>query len=228
MNPMSIPQNVTEAQLRRYKAQALDAERRERTANARRATLIADEIEHEMERKRASSDEARVFPFYASVGPGSVRAALEMIGEWARLEDPEDSAERPFVIEITSPGGAVFDGLALIDYVRKLRAQGYVINTHGSGLIASMATFLVQAGETRTLGANSWFMVHEISDVVVGNVSEVKDAAQINDRINDKLLSLLAERSSLTLKQIKRKSERKDWYLDAEEAVEYGFADEIV
>jgi ATP-dependent Clp endopeptidase proteolytic subunit ClpP len=220
--------SVTEAQLRIYKAEALKAERQEREANARRANLISDEIEHEMDRKRASSDEARVFPFYAQVGASSVRAALEMIGEWARLEEPKDTQDRPFTIEITSPGGSVFDGLALIDYVRKLRSEGYRIDTHGSGLIASMATFLLQAGEHRTLGANSWFMVHEISDVVVGNVSEVKDAAEVNDRINDKLLSLLAERSTLSLKQIKRKSERKDWYLDADEAVTYGFADEVV
>jgi ATP-dependent Clp endopeptidase proteolytic subunit ClpP len=219
--------NVTEIQLRGYKAQALEAEAARHLAEARRATLIADEIQHEQERKRASNDEARVFPFYASVGAGSVRACMEMLGEWSRMHSPEDTTDKPFLIEITSPGGSVFDGLALIDYARKLKAEGYVINTFGSGLIASMAVPLLQIGVTRTVGRNSWLMVHEVSDFAIGTVADIEDVAKFNRRLNDSLYSILAERSTLTLAEIKRRAMRRDWYFSADEAVKYGLADEV-
>ncbi len=216
---------LTEDELRGYQADLIiDRQAREK-AEARRARLIGDEIHHEQERKRASADENRVFPFYSSVQSGSVRACMEMIGEWARSEDPDP--DTPFTIEITSPGGSVFDGLALFDYVKGLKAQGYVFHTYGTGLIASMATVLTQMGDKRILGKNSWFMIHELSDFIMGNLSEIEDGAKVARKINRNLTELLAERSTLTASQIEARSKRKDWYLTADEAVKLGFADEV-
>ena len=226
-NNRRTSRSVTEAQLRGIRATTLEAEATRHLAEARRATLISDEIQHEQERKRASNDEARVFPFYASVGAGSVRACMEMLGEWSRLHTPEETQDNPFRIDITSPGGSVFDGLALIDYARKLKAEGYVINTFGSGLIASMAVPLLQIGTTRTVGKNSWLMVHEISDFAIGTVADIEDVAKFNRRLNDNLYEILAERANMTLAEIKRKAMRRDWYFSAEEAVKFGLADEV-
>jgi ATP-dependent Clp protease protease subunit len=216
---------VSEAQLRGIRAQTLEAEATRHLAEARRATLIADEIEHEQTRKRASNDEHRVFPFYASVGSGSVRACMEMLGEWSRLNKPDP--KKPFRIDITSPGGSVFDGLALIDYARKLRAEGYKIDTFGTGLIASMAVPLLQMGDERIVGRNSWLMVHEVSDIAVGTVADIEDVAKFNRRLNDNLYDILAERSTLSRRQIKERAMRRDWYFSAEEAVKVGFADRV-
>lgn len=227
MSTNSQPQSVSEAQLRAIRAQTLVAEGERHMAEARRATLIADEIQHEQDRKRASNDEARVFPFYASVGAGSVRACMEMLGEWSRLHEPEETTDAPFLIEITSPGGSVFDGLALIDYARKLRSEGYVIDTFGSGLIASMAVPLLQVGDTRTVGRNSWLMVHEISDFAIGTVADIEDVAKFNRRLNDNLYDILAERSTLSRAEIKKRAMRRDWYFSAEEAVAFGLADGV-
>lgn len=215
---------VTDGELRRAEFDFFEARSAQATEEARRNRLIADEIQHEQERKRASADEHRTFPFYTTVQDSSVRTCMEMLGEWSRLDTNKD---RPFIIEITSPGGSVFDGLALFDYVRNLRDQGFTINTYGTGLIASMGTILMQMGEERTLGENSWFMVHELSDFIVGNLSEIEDGAKVARRINDRLFDILADRSTLTKKQIKLRSERKDWYLTAEEAVDLGFADTL-
>jgi ATP-dependent Clp protease protease subunit len=152
---------------------------------------------------------------------------MEMLGEWSRLHSPEETQDKPFRIDITSPGGSVFDGLALIDYSRKLRAEGYVINTFGTGLIASMAVPLLQMGETRIVGRNSWLMVHEISDFAIGTVADIEDVAKFNRRLNDNLYDILAERSTLSRKQIKERATRRDWYFSAEEAVKIGFADAV-
>lgn len=224
-NGVILPETVSEAQLRGIQAQTLTAQAERNRQEARRAGLIADEIEHEQTRKRASNDEARVFPFYASVGAGSVRACMEMLGEWARLNTPKQA--KPFRIDITSPGGSVFDGLALIDYARKLRAEGYVIDTFGTGLIASMAVPLLQIGTTRSVGRNSWLMVHEVSDIAIGTVADIEDVAKFARRLNDNLYDLLAERSTLNRAEIKKRAMRRDWYMSAQEALEFGFADQV-
>src|SRR5436190_465055 len=88
--------SVSEAQLRGYQADLAVARIERESQESRRAALIADEIQHEQERKRASSDEARVFPFYSSVAPGSVRSCMEMLGEWSRLDVAKS---QPFTIE---------------------------------------------------------------------------------------------------------------------------------
>jgi len=152
---------------------------------------------------------------------------MEMLGEWSRMNDPESTTDKPFLIEITSPGGSVFDGLALIDYARKLKEEGYVINTFGSGLIASMAVPLLQIGVTRTVGRNSWLMVHEVSDFAIGTVADIEDVAKFNRRLNDNLYDILAERATLTMKQIQTKAMRRDWYMSAAEAVKFGLADAV-
>jgi ATP-dependent protease ClpP protease subunit len=215
---------ITQQQVKRAEYEMYNARADRERAETRRATLIADEIQDERDRKHASSDAHRVFPFYTQVTGGSVRACVESLAEWSRLPDAKTL---PFTIEITSPGGTVFDGLALFDYVRNLQSRGFVVNTYGTGLIASMATVLMQMGTNRAIGANSWFMIHELSDFVIGNLSEIEDGAKVGKRINDRLNAILAERSTLTKAQIRTRSLRKDWYLTAEETVALGFADEL-
>jgi ATP-dependent protease ClpP protease subunit len=60
----------------------------------------------------------------------------------------QDSA-RPITITINSPGGSVMDGLALYDKILRLRRKGTPIETRATGLVASMATILLQAGDVR-------------------------------------------------------------------------------
>jgi ATP-dependent Clp protease protease subunit len=90
-----------------------------------------------------------------------------------------------------------------------------------------MAVPLLQMGETRIVGRNSWLMVHEISDFAIGTVADIEDVAKFNRRLNDNLYDILAERSTLSRKQIKERATRRDWYFSAEEAVKIGFADAV-
>lgn len=147
---------------------------------------------------------------------------LEILNHWER-RDPG----MPIEITINSPGGSVLDGLALYDAILRLRRKGHHVTTRGTGMIASMATILMQAGDERILDANSWFMIHEVSAGSRGTISEMEDQAAFVKRLNDRLHGILAERSTLTKRQILARTKKKADWMSAEEAVKLGFADKV-
>lgn len=183
-----------------------------------------DRLASEMEWKRmeASKDQARIYNFIAPIMLESVQHCMDLLGQWNR----EDSS-RPIELVFNCPGGSVMDGLALYDYIKTLQAAGQTVNTSVLGMAASMAAILLQAGDERIVGANSYTMVHEVSFSAEGNMSVVRDTAAFTERIQDRTLNILAERSTLTRDEIASRWERRDWWLDAEEAVRLGFADTI-
>jgi ATP-dependent protease ClpP protease subunit len=70
-------------------------------------------------------------------------------------------------------------------------------------------------------------MLHELADIVDGKHSAMKDAVKFNDKLLARLIGILAERSTMTERQIKTRIDRRDWWLDSGEAVKLGFADDI-
>jgi ATP-dependent Clp endopeptidase proteolytic subunit ClpP len=134
----------------------------------------------------------------------------------------------PLTIIFNSPGGAVHDGLALFDFLRHLRGSGHHLTTIALGRAASMGAVLLQAGDRRVIGSNAFIMLHEVSNGASGKVSEIEESVELSKRLQKRLLTILTDRSSLTVQQIQRKWSRRDWWLDAEEAVALGFADEAL
>ncbi|HUS61902.1 MAG TPA: ATP-dependent Clp protease proteolytic subunit [Acidimicrobiales bacterium] len=169
------------------------------------------------------SGHARVYTFYASIDAESVQACIAELGMWSRREP-----SAPFTVIFNSPGGSVHDGLALFDYIRQLRRLGHHITTVALGRAASMGAILLQAGDRRVVGANAFVLVHEVSHQTGGKVSEMADNVEFTRRLQGRLLDILAERSTLTAREIQRRWTRKEWWLAADEAVGLGFADEIL
>ena len=201
----------------------LEAERElhlsERDKNLREITHM-DRVARNLE---ATYSEARNYTFYDPVKEITVYKAIEEISLWAR-RDPSE----PIRITFVSQGGNVLDGLALYDFIKDLRANGTRVDTVTLGMAASMAAILLQAGEERTMGSNSWLLIHEVSDVVGGNMSLIEDQVEFAKRLQGKLLEILVERSTLSKTQIQRRWKKKDWWLSAEESLELGFIDRIV
>lgn len=175
--------------------------------------------------KDAAADAARahVYTFYGPVDGDSVQACLAELGTWSR-RDPGS----PLTVVFNSPGGAVLDGLALFDYLRQLQAAGHEVTTVALGRAASMGAVLLQAGSTRVMGRNSFMLVHEVAHSTGGKVSEMEDGVDFTRKLQKQLQRILAERSTLTDLQLARRWARKEWWLDASEAVELGFADSIL
>jgi ATP-dependent Clp endopeptidase proteolytic subunit ClpP len=208
--------------LRELKIQLLAEEVRQARAEADIAEFDRNRRSDE-ERDRAVKP-GRIRHLYINdvVTGRSVDTWLDVLNHWERRDPGE-----PIEITINSPGGSVLDGLALYDAILRLRRKGHHVTTRGTGLIASMATILMQAGDERILDANSWFMIHEVSAGSRGTVSEMEDQAAFVKRLNGRLMDILAERSTLTKKQILARTKKKDDWLSADEAVGFGFADKV-
>lgn len=208
--------------LRALKAQLLEQEIRQAAAEADLAEMRRNE-KFDTERDRAVKP-GRIRHLYINdiVLGANVDKWIDALTHW-ELRDPG----QPIHITINSPGGSVLDGFALYDTILRLRRKGHKVTTHGTGMIASMATILLQAGDERVLDANSWFMVHEVSAKSAGSMSEMEDQAAFIKRLNDRIYDILSERSTLTKRQIINRSKRKDDWMSAAEAVELGFADRV-
>ena len=170
----------------------------------------------------ADAGEAQIYTFYSEVTPESVELCMRELGRWSRR-----SPGVPITVIFNSPGGSVLDGFALYDYLRLLRAEGHHVTTLALGRAASMGAVLLQAGDRRVIGANAFVLVHEVSSGSVGKVSELEDSVTFTRRLQARMLAILAERSTLTTRQIQQRWARKEWWLDAGEVVAAGLADEI-
>src|SRR4051794_2325290 len=199
-------------------------------AEIRRLQLETDRAVVELDALRrreldwaAEAARSHVYTFYSGVDAESVRECMAELGLWSR-RDPGS----PITVVFNSPGGSVLDGLALFDYLRQLRQAGHHVTTIALGRAASMGAVLLQAGDRRLIGENAFMLVHEVSHLSAGKVSEREDNVDFTRRLQKRLLTILASRSTLTEVQIARRWARKEWWLDAAEAVELGLADAVL
>jgi ATP-dependent protease ClpP protease subunit len=89
-----------------------------------------------------------------------------------------------------------------------------------------MAGILLQAGDVRIMGKESWLLIHQVSFGASGSFGEVEDTTKWVDRIQDRVLDIFASRSKMSKAQIKRKWNRTDWWISSDEALKLGFVDE--
>jgi len=188
------------------------------------SVLEEDLLERRRGRKweEAYARERRVFDFAGDLAEYTVKDAVDTLHDWATV------SLDPITIRLCSPGGSVFDGLALFDVIRDIRKIGVYITTYAVGYAASMASILLQAGDHRRISRNTWFMVHEPSSIALGKASALHDEAALLQKLHRQLIGIAAERSTLTEKQVLARCNRKDWWMPASDAVKFGFADELV
>jgi ATP-dependent Clp endopeptidase proteolytic subunit ClpP len=182
---------------RLYEVQAWDAERQLKAFKTR-TLYFADEVE-EME----------------------VKAAVDRLLDW------QIEGDDPITVVLNSPGGDVFMGLMLFDTLAAIRQSGIHVTTVVRGYAASMASILSQAGDTRVISPNSWYMIHEPSNIVIGTASRVKTEARLLEALHKQMCGVLSERSTLTTEEIQRHCDGKDWWMPAQEALALGFFDQI-
>ncbi len=220
--PKALPEPDTSVDLDLLEAAKIIAETTKLDRETERLNQIMEHDELVNRRDKAHASEARILTFYGEVGPQSVARALDELGIWARRDPGE-----PIKLIFNSPGGSVLDGLALFDYLRELQTQGHQITTVGMGMAASMGGVLLQAGTTRILGRNAYMLIHEVSSIGYGRISEMEDEVVFAKRLQERLLDILAERSTMTKAAIRNRWKRKDWWLDASQALDAGFVDEV-
>ena len=135
---------------------------------------------------------------------------------------------KPIYLILSTPGGDVDAAFAIYDTIKGLNLCGHEVYTVALGECFSAGTIVLQAGLKRLITTNTYLMIHEISSWNLGKVSEQLETAQYLKEYQDRVFKILAERSKLGFRAIKRRCLRRNWWLPPEDALKYGFADEVV
>ncbi len=126
-------------------------------------------------------------------------------------------------LAINSPGGAVFDALAIYNALRQHPAA---VEVTIMGVAASAASVIAMAGDTIVMPENAFMMIHNPLNLAYGNADDLREMADVLDKIGASLIGIYAKRTGLPEDEIKALLDAETW-LNAEEAVTKGFADEL-
>ncbi|MGB3707607.1 head maturation protease, ClpP-related [Gordonia sp. (in: high G+C Gram-positive bacteria)] len=125
-------------------------------------------------------------------------------------------------LRIHSPGGDVYDALAITNALKAHRAAVTVVI---DGLAASAASFIAQAGDKIIIRPNAEMMIHDPSGGVRGNPEQVAEYAKWLDRAGDNIAAIYADRAGGDVADWREAMRAETWY-SADEAVSAGLADE--
>ena len=218
----SVKKLEAEATQALAEAKKSEAEARKILAEATKAELEAQKAYRNRQKELSTDEENHLYRFSRDVNHNSVEACMSKLTEWHRL-DPKCDIE----IVFSSPGGSIIDGFELFDFIQELRLKGHEITSGSLGMAASMAGVLLQAGDIRWIGHQSWMMIHRAAFGAIGKTFEVEDEVKFVKRIEGRILDLFTSRSKLTKQKIKRNWDRKDWWIDADECLELELVDEV-
>lgn len=126
-------------------------------------------------------------------------------------------------LRLSSPGGSVFDGIAIMN---GLRAHSAEVTVYVDSLAASIASVIAMAGDRVVMMPASEMMIHEASGLCMGNASDMRELADLLDRQSDKIAAVYAERAGGDTEAWRAAMAAETWY-SAEEAVAAGLADEV-
>ncbi|NLL82439.1 MAG: ATP-dependent Clp endopeptidase proteolytic subunit ClpP [Tissierellia bacterium] len=137
-------------------------------------------------------------------------------------EDPD----KDIIIYINSPGGSVSAGFAIYDTMQYIKPD---VSTICIGMAASMGAFLLAAGAKgkRLALPNSDVMIHQPLGGSQGQAEDIRIQAEKIIQIRERINNILAERTGQPIEKINKDTDR-DYYMTAQEAVEYGIIDEVV
>ncbi len=130
---------------------------------------------------------------------------------------------------ISSSGGELAAGLAIISAMHEIRRKGRVLNTVIQGSAMSMASFIAQAGTKRMIEPYAVMMLHNIGYGVSGaRLDSHEDSLEGSKKETDGAFRIYSQATGKPIEYWKEKLNRRDWYLSAQEALEENLVDEIL
>jgi ATP-dependent protease ClpP protease subunit len=126
-------------------------------------------------------------------------------------------------LHINSPGGEVFEALAIYNV---LRAHPATVVSHIEGLAASAASFVALAGDKVIISRNAVMMIHDALALAYGNAGELRELADLLDKMSDNIADIYSQKAGGGVEFWRERMRAESWYTGAE-AVEAGLADEM-
>ena len=165
-------------------------------------------------RARASGTEVLI---YDEIGAYGV-TAKGFLAELGAL--PDDAA---IVLRLNSPGGSVFDAVAIYNALKRHAGE---ITVWIDGIAASAASYIAMAGDTIIMPENAFLMIHDPSGLVMGTAEDMRSTAEALDKVKGSLIQGYAAKSGKADEEIATLMAAETW-LDAKDALDFGFIDRI-
>mgnify|MGYP006290024721 CR=1 FL=1 len=138
----------------------------------------------------------------------------------------EDQGDEPIKLFIDSPGGDADAGFAIFDMMRFIKPEVYTI---GMGLVASAAAIILLAApkERRLALPNSHYLIHQPLSGIRGVATEIEIHAKELEKLRIKINKLISEETGTGIEKVEKDTDR-DYWMNAEEAVEYGLISRVI
>lgn len=127
-------------------------------------------------------------------------------------------------LNINSPGGDVFDGIAIFS---DLVDHPATVDVRVTGLAASAASLIAMAGDTVTIAEHAFFMIHNAWTLSVGNKDALVKDAEVLALIDEQMASRYSQRTGMDVSEVVDMMDNETW-LNSSDAVDMGFADDTV
>jgi len=164
----------------------------------------------------AAADQPATLSIYDEIGFWGVQAK-DFVGDLRAIKS------KVINVEINSPGGDVFAGLAIYN---ALKSSGKEIVVKVMGVAASAASLIAMAGDKIVMPKNTFMMVHNPWSFASGNADELRDTADTLDKIGASLQATYVARTGQSEDKIKELLSKDTW-LTADESLALGFATEV-
>lgn len=125
------------------------------------------------------------------------------------------------VVNINSPGGDVFEGLAIYNLLREYKGH---VTVRVLGVAASAASFIAMAADEIQIARAGFFMIHNAWTGVWGNRNDLRETADFLEQIDDTIADIYHVRSGLSMDELKADMDKERW-INGRDAIDSGFAD---
>ncbi|KVQ12216.1 peptidase [Burkholderia ubonensis] len=165
----------------------------------------------------ATGDDAASISIYDSIGDNwegtgitakRISAALRNIGA------------RDLTVNVNSPGGDFFEGVAIYNLLREHKAK---VTVNVMGLAASAASVIAMAGDEILMGDGAFLMIHNAWTVAIGNRHDIAAAAEVLAPFDAAMAKVYSQRAGITQAEAAALMDKETW-IGAEQAVADGFA----
>lgn len=130
----------------------------------------------------------------------------------------------PIWLHIYSGGGDLLTGFTIANAIQQVKTPIYAVV---EGIVASAATLIAVACDKVYSLPNAHFMIHQLSSIAYGTHTAMVDAVEFQNTLMQQIETFYAQKSNLSIEEIRARL-RRDTYMSAETAREWGFVDEII
>ncbi|WP_246373270.1 ClpP-like prohead protease/major capsid protein fusion protein [Marilutibacter spongiae] len=190
------------------------------------AAAAARAVPGRMEVRAEAGDDQAELLIYGNIGESwwedtvTAKSVVDELG---------DISASTIVVRINSYGGAVSDGVAIYNALRRKASEGATIDVHIDGIAASIASLIAMAGDTITMPDNTLMMLHAPWGFAYGNSAELREYADVLDTFGKAMATSYARKSGRPASEFEALwASGKDYWYTAAEAVDAGLADEAV